>query len=166
MKKSKSKLKSFDSLEKQRRETTESIEKKNVETPRPEVFKSIFSQELVRIKKEGEQLRQKDNAKAKEQISAVREELKKLIKSISLLQKETQKAVDQEIVNPGVYHQNFLEQLKQALIFLRARVEESAAWLTTFNKRSKKQGHYWTQAKKSGTKYTLSGERSSATQAA
>ncbi|MBU1127261.1 hypothetical protein KKF11_02855 [Patescibacteria group bacterium] len=164
MKQSKKHFKSFDSLEKSKRETAEITEGRNINALKPEISKNVFSQESLRIKREGESLRREDDLKVKQEISTVREELGKLIKSISLLQKETQKTVAQEIVDPGIYHQNFLQLLKQTIIFLRARVEESTNWLSALNKRSKKQGHYWAQAKKSGTKYTLSGERSSATQ--
>lgn len=164
MKQQKKQIKSFDSFERDREESSKAPERENSKAPKAEFFKNVFSQESLRIKKEGERLNREDDAMVKDQISAVRGELNKLVASISLLQKETQKAVKQEIVDGGVYHQNFLEQLKQAIVFLRARVEESTNWLSVSNKRSKNKGHYRTQAKKSGTKYTHSGERSSATQ--
>ena len=124
MKQLKKHFKPFDSLEKSKRETAEITENRSISTPKPETSRNVFSQESLRIKREGEHLRQEDDLKIKQEISTVREELNRLVRSISLLQKETKKAVAQEIIDPGVYHQNFLQLLKQTIIFLRARVEE------------------------------------------
>jgi len=70
-----------------------------------------------------------------------------------------------EPVEPGVYHLNFFERPKQAIIIFRKKIEDSASWLALFNQRAKKRGYYWTQFKKSGTKFLLSQERYMATQA-
>ena len=98
------------------------------------------------------------------QVEAIQEELKKLALSTKNLTKEVEIAAKQVPVEPGVYHLNFFEKLRQSLVFLRKKVEESATWLAAFNQRAKKRNYYWGQVKKSGTKFMLSQERYMSTQ--
>mgnify|MGYP001592197026 FL=1 len=94
----------------------------------------------------------------------IRAELKSLMASLKNLNKEVQNAVTQEVVNPGVYHVNFYEQLRNFIKVLRQQIEDSGAWLASFNTRKKKMG-YWGMYKKHGTTFGLSNERSLATSA-
>jgi len=102
--------------------------------------------------------------KIKNQIQAIINELAQLAKVTQNLTKEVKQTVESPIINPGVYHLNFLEKIKETIILLRKKVELSAHWMAAANQRSKKQHGYWGQAKKLGTKFTLSQERSMATQ--
>ena len=81
------------------------------------------------------------------------------------MSKEVEIAAMQAPVEPGVYHLNFLEKLRETIIFLSKSIKESFNWLAVCNSRAKKRSHYWSQVKKSGTKYMLSQERYMATQA-
>ncbi|HLD24379.1 MAG TPA: DUF5660 family protein [Patescibacteria group bacterium] len=100
----------------------------------------------------------------RKQLEAIRQELKALIASLKNLHQEVQTAVSQEVVNPGVYHINFFEQLKTFLKVLRQQIEDSRTWLAAFTTRKKKLG-YWGMFKKHGTTFGLSSERSLATAA-
>lgn len=102
--------------------------------------------------------------RAKLEIVAVQQELKKLAESTKHLTKEVEVAVRQDPVNPGVYHLSFLQKLRRKIILFKKRVDESASWLDEFNYRATKKGYYWGQVKKSGTKFMLSQERYMATQ--
>lgn len=93
------------------------------------------------------------------QIKAIQEELKKLAHSVKNLDKEIEKAVVQAPIDPGIYHLNFFEKLREIIALIRKRVEESATWLEVFNKRTAKRKVYWAQFKKLGTQWSLSGER-------
>ena len=97
-------------------------------------------------------------------MQAILNELKQIATSTKTLTKEVEVAAMQAPVEAGVYHVNFFEKLRRALVELRKRVEESATWLAAFNQKSKKRNYYWAQFKKSGTKYTLSADRYMATQ--
>lgn len=101
----------------------------------------------------------KADQQTKLQIQSIQEELKKLAASTQNLATEIQSAVMQSPVNPGVYHVGFFEKLRLTIIAIKKRVEESASWLHTLNSKSKKQGYYWSQVGKSGSKYLLSQER-------
>jgi hypothetical protein len=70
-------------------------------------------------------------------------------------------AAMQAPVNPGIYHQNFFASLRTFISNMRLRIQESRNWLAASNARASKKGKsaYWTQAKQSGTKFTLSSER-------
>ncbi len=100
----------------------------------------------------------------KNQIQALREEIKKLINLTQEVAQETEKVALEEVVMPGTYHLNFFEKIRSLLALARKRIEESRTWLSLCKSRSKKQSHYWAQVKKSGTKFMLSQERYMSTQ--
>lgn len=98
------------------------------------------------------------------QIDAIRKELQALAKSLKGLHQEIQTAINEEPVDPGIYHVNFYEQIRSFLSVLRQQIEDSRSWLSTFNRRKKKMG-YWGMYKKHGTSFGLSNERTLATSA-
>lgn len=100
----------------------------------------------------------------RQQLELIRAELKSLMASLKNLHNEVTSAVSQNVVNPGVYHINFYEQLRTFIKVLRQQVEDSRTWLASFNTRKKKMG-YWSMYKKHGTTFGLSNERSLATSA-
>lgn len=106
----------------------------------------------------------RNDQETKLQVEAIQEELKKLALSTKNLTKEVEIAAKQVPVEPGIYHLSFFEKLRQSLVFLRKKVEESATWLAAFNQKDKKRNYYWGQVKKSGTKFMLSQERYMSTQ--
>ncbi len=130
-----------------------------------ERFGRQLNREFFRVRQEERLVFKQEEQKTQLQIQAIQEELKNLVESTKELVKEVEVAAKLEPVEPGVYHLNFFERLKQAIVIFRKRIEESASWLSLFNQRSKKQGHYWSQFRKSGTKFMLSQERYMATQA-
>ncbi|MCH7951489.1 hypothetical protein IH980_01955 [Patescibacteria group bacterium] len=99
------------------------------------------------------------------QIKAIQEELKKLIEEASGLAQEIEVAVQQVVVDPGVYHINFFDKLRQMIILLRKKVADSKTWMHTANARAKQRSFFWAQVGKSGTKFMLSQERTVSTQA-
>ncbi len=102
----------------------------------------------------------KEQQQEKQQIVAVQEELKKLATSTNNLAREIQVAAITPTVNPGKSDFNFFEKLKSLIQEIRKRVDQSASWMSAMNsKNNKKQGHYWGQVQKSGTKFSLSQER-------
>ena len=103
------------------------------------------------------------NQETQAQIKAIQEELKGLAGSVKNLDKEIDKTIEQIPVKPGVYHINFLEKIKQAIILLKKRVEDASTWLEAFNQKSAKKHAYWGQFKKSGTQFSQSSERYVAT---
>lgn len=95
----------------------------------------------------------------KNQIVAIQEEIRVMAKSIGELGKEVQVATMQSVINPGNYHRNFFETLRNLIKTLRLKVTESRNWVAASNARAKQKKGYWAQAKTSGTKFTLSSER-------
>ncbi len=108
-------------------------------------------------------LMSQDQMVVKQQVEAVRQELKALIGSLKQLHQEIGAAVSQDPVEVGVYHLNFYEQLRVFIKMLRLQVEDSRTWLSTHQSRKKKNG-YWNKYKKHGTSFGLSNERTLATQ--
>lgn len=114
---------------------------------------------------ESMQLRESADAReVRRQIEEVRQELKLLVASVKKVHQELDKAVSEAPVDPGIYHLNFYEQLKNFLRAMRQQVEDSGTWLQAFQSRKKKKG-YWGMYKKHGTTFGLSNERSLATSA-
>lgn len=124
-----------------------------------------FLQEFLDIRHQERLVWTKKEEDTRLQIAAVLEELKKLASATKDLAKEADIAAKQVPVEPGVYHLSFFERLRETLILLRKRIEESATWLAAFNQKAKRRNYYWAQVRKSGTKFMLSQERYMATQA-
>ena len=98
------------------------------------------------------------------QIEQLLKEIKMLAQSTQNLTSEVQMAaMEQMPVNPGKYHLNFFEWLVKMIRSLRERVDESASWLRVFQSK-KKQKQYWSMFKKHKSSFSLSSERSLATQ--
>lgn len=106
--------------------------------------------------------RREEETKAK--IAAIKEQLQLLAQEIVGMDKQLEKAIEEEIAHPGTYHLNFFEKLRKFILDLRKRVADSANWLEISNQRKAAQQGYWANVKKSGTKYMLSQERTLATQ--
>lgn len=105
-----------------------------------------------------------DQALLKQQIDAVRAELKTIAHSLKTLNSEIHKTIAEVPVDPGIYHQNFFDRLRSVLKALREQIDDSRSWLSlTSSRKQKKQ--YWGMYKKHGTQFGLSNERTLATQA-
>ena len=122
-----------------------------------------LSKEFFQIRQEERLIFKQEEQQTRLQIKAIQEELKKLAISTEGLAREVEIAAKLEPVKPGVYHLNFFERLKQAIVLFRKKIEKSATWLSLFNQRAKKRSYYWAQFHKSGTKFMLSAERYTST---
>ena len=121
-------------------------------------------QEMTSFYLQEKALRQESQQEIALQIQALRAELIKLVKSVRNMSREVEIAAFQAPVEPGLYHLNFFEELRETIIMLTKSIKESFNWLSACNRRAKKRSHYWTQVQKSGSKYMLSQERYMATQ--
>lgn len=99
-------------------------------------------------------------AKDKEVIKQLQEQLRGLAKEVSQLDTSAKTAIYADVVNPGTYHLHFFQQLLNFVVLMRKRVQEANTWIENFNNRSKKQGAFWGQvnSKKGGTAYLMSQE--------
>lgn len=94
----------------------------------------------------------------------IKREVKRFDEATRNLEKETAKIVVEEIPpSPGIYHINFFEWLLGLLKNIRQKVEDANVWLSVLQSKKAKKG-YWSQFKKHGTSFGLSGERVVATQ--
>ncbi len=104
-----------------------------------------------------------EQAMVRQQLEQIRAELAS-IKSASSELENVVKTVNMQMpVNPGRYHVTFFEWLLTRLASARRNLESSANWLNLF-KSKKQQKQYWSMAKKHGTTFSLSQERTAATQ--
>jgi hypothetical protein len=98
-----------------------------------------------------------------EKIEEVRRELLGLKSSMQKLNTELEKAIVENVVEPGIYHLNYFEQIKALIILIKKQVDESSTWLQMMQSRGKKRIGYWGMFKKHGTNFGLSNERNLAT---
>lgn len=86
--------------------------------------------------------------------------------------KSTSKEIEREIKdvdtlnlpeNPGKYHISFFEWILAVVKTARMKIEDSKMWMNHITAKSSKKAH-WTQDKRRGTQFGLSGERIVATQ--
>lgn len=97
---------------------------------------------------------------AKLQIQSIQEELKKLAEVTIELSQEVKQAVFMPPAEIGTYHLTFFARIRRVIEIARKKIADSKTWFTEFNRRRKrKQCFFWMQAKKSGTRFTLSQER-------
>jgi len=96
-------------------------------------------------------------------IEEIREQLKVLVKKIVKFELNVTQAVSTQNPEPGIYHLSFFDHLRTVIELLKKNITEANSWLSLYNQRSKKKGHYWGQAKKQGTTFTLNQERQLAT---
>lgn len=108
-----------------------------------------------------------DKVVIQQEIMQVRQELVLAIAEMKKLGQRTseyERAVQENIAEPGVYHLSFFEKIRSMLVVLRKNIQDSSSWMDmTFAKKRAK--GYWNRAKKAGTSFTLSHERRMATQA-
>lgn len=121
--------------------------------------------QLIQLRRKEQLVYSRKREEIERQIKAIQEELKKILGETSELAQEFEVAVEQVIVEPGVYHLNFFDKLRQLLILLRKKISDSKTWMHTTNVRSKQRSFYWGQVVQSGTKFLLSQERYMSTQA-
>lgn len=106
------------------------------------------------------------NDEIKKKIEAIQAELKKLAKAVINLDETANTVIEQEVVDPGVYHLNFFDHMLIFIRRLRKQTNESRHWANLSNQRKGHKSYYWKQAnsKIGGTKFMLSGERAVQTQ--
>lgn len=123
---------------------------------------------LETIRREEKVLFTREQRETQNQVNNLQEEIKKLAKSTAELASEAKEAeisAMQEAPLVGTYHVNFFIRLRKLITTLREQIHESSFWLAAWNKKSKKRNYYWNKFKKSGSKFLLSSDRYTATQA-
>lgn len=116
------------------------------------------------IRREEKIIFSRETQQVKIQIETLQTQIKQLATEQVGLIKEIDQASFQAVANPGVYHQNFFERLLHLIKLAKKNISRSRSWLSLHNHRANKQKGYHANAKKSGTSYTLSSERSTVTQ--
>lgn len=120
---------------------------------------------LQKVRRQEQLVFSRKERELRRQIEAIQEELRKIISEASDFASEMEVAVEQTVVEPGVYHLNFFERLRQLIVLLRRKIVDSRTWMHTVNQRASKRSYFWAQVGRSGTKFLLSQERYMSTQA-
>lgn len=120
-----------------------------------------FAREIVNA---GKNAANENSREIQVKIQEILIEIKQLANSTKDIQAQVEViSVEQTTDNAGTYHANFLENMLSWLRDARMNVEDSLAWFTALrSKKASKQ--YGTMAKKHGTSFTLSNERTASTQ--
>lgn len=91
------------------------------------------------------------------QLQAITAEIAKLAQSTGNLATQTEVAMIEVPNNPGIYHITFFEKVLTFLQSFRQKIDQASVWLEHTNRRAEKK-NYWSQYKKKGTSFLLSGE--------
>lgn len=129
---------------------------------RPDILGGIdYRSEILRGT---EQLSRGEAKELQEQVKQILDELQKLIKSSATLEAQFMAISVEDVPEKvGTYHVQFFTWLLSWVRDLRRKTEDAGAWLQALkSKRSNKR--YGSMAKKHGTSFTLSNERTAATQ--
>lgn len=131
---------------------------------RPHIEAGIdYAGEIIHAEK---RVRSQETRELQQKIQEIMAELKKLAATSKELQSQFREvAVEQAPVNPGKYHENFMEWMLITIRTIRQRVEDSGQWLQAMSSKKDKKG-YWSMFKKHGTMFGMSGERSVSNQVA
>lgn len=100
-------------------------------------------------------LSQEKMQELKIQLQAITVEIGKLAGSTGNLATQTEIAMVEVPVNPGVYHVIFFEKVLEFLQSFRKKIDQAATWLQSSNKRAEKK-NYWSMYKKKGSSFLLS----------
>lgn len=111
-----------------------------------------------RLRSEDKNLFTQKTQELKMELHALSQETVKLAQSTQGLSREVQIAAMQAPANPGVYHINFFEKLRNFIASFRKRIENASLWLQASNNRSAKRRTFWGQVGQSGSKRLLSPE--------
>lgn len=89
------------------------------------------------------------------QLQAITVEIGKVAASTGNLATQTEIAMVEVPVNPGVYHVIFFEKVLEFLQSFRKKIDQASVWLEGSNKRAEKK-NYWSMYKKKGSSFLLS----------
>jgi hypothetical protein len=89
------------------------------------------------------------------QLQSITVEIGKLAVSTGNLATQTEIAMVEVPVNPGVYHVIFFEKVLKFLQSFRQKIDQASVWLEGTNKRAEKK-NYWSMYKKKGSSFLLS----------
>lgn len=91
------------------------------------------------------------------ELTALMQEVQKVSVSTQQLAEVTQVTMMAAPIEPGIYHISFFRNFLNFLESFRKRIDLTVTWLQSSNKRAEKK-NYWSQYKKKGTSFLLSGE--------
>lgn len=107
--------------------------------------------------------RQADMATEK-RVDDIRREIKQLMQATKELSSTFKSAqIEQQVVKAGTYHETLLTFILFLVRSAKVKIQEGSSWLNVA-KSKKQQRQYQSMAKKHGTSFTLSNERTTATQ--
>lgn len=131
-------------------------EKKPVSSEHMQYFRKVESADTA--------IQNKENYKISQQVDEIRLEIRKLVKTSKIVEQTVKGAVAENApVKPGKYHVSFFEFVLDIIKDATRKLEDSVSFGAIFQSK-KRQKQHWTQNKKLGTQFGLSGERSTATQ--
>ena len=135
----------------------ESLEMSEVMSGREEQNKKLRAQVVLErnLASDERSLAERKMQELRIQLQAIAEEIKKLATSTVQLATQTEVAMIEAPVSPGIYHIIFFEKVLEFLQSFRKKIDQASVWLTSSNKRAQKK-NYWSMYKKKGSSFLLS----------
>lgn len=137
-------------------------------------YKTASSEKKIRVEahmnyggeiaKSSERANRAEMSELDQSIRQIQQELKQLLHTSKILNNEFRTlSVEETPPTIGNYYMKFFEMMLGLIRQAKARVEDSGAWLNAVKGKNSRRG-YSDMSKKHGTSFTLSGERTTATQ--
>jgi hypothetical protein len=122
---------------------------------RDELEKQLFFER--RLFSEEKQESQKKIQELRVRLQAIQTEASRLVASTVNLSENVKVAVMQGSSSASEYQIGFFESIIQMVVSFRKKIDSAVVWLQNSNKRAQKK-NYWSQYKKKGASFLLSGE--------
>jgi len=90
-------------------------------------------------------------------LQAIQTEASKMVATTANLTQELKTAVMQGATSASEYQINFYEDIIQLIVSFRKKIDSAIVWMQGSNKRAEKK-NFWSQYKKKGSSFLLSGE--------
>jgi hypothetical protein len=135
----------------------ESLQMSEIMSGKEEENKHLRAQISLERQLSGDEKRvsQEKSNELKIQLQALMQEVQKVAASTQNLAEVTQVTMMTAPIEPGVYHITFFQNVLEFLQSFRKRIDYTAAWLQSSNKRAEKK-NYWNMYKKKGSSFLLS----------
>lgn len=119
------------------------------------------------IKQSDKRALEAENYKLQTTVEEIKIELKQLVSRSKEVQNQLKDVaaitVEQRVVKAGKYHESFFSWILVEIRKARAKIEDSAAWLSAVHSKGQKRD-YWSMFEQHGTSFGMSNERNVATQ--
>lgn len=133
----------------------------NRQTDQLQSWGQEFFGQINHLEKEEKFLLDSRQKELEKQIQQLQDEISKLIKATTGLEKQVENVAINTIVDASDYQINFLDRIRKFIANFRQNISQAGIWLEAFAAKKKKRNFFWNQVKNKkggGEQYLFSNE--------